>query len=38
MIVRAAGCRRYRPGKSQIEKVQTVEKGIDDADEAPNAT
>ena len=32
MIAGAAGCRRYRPGKAQIDKVLTVDKGIDDAD------
>lgn len=31
MIAGAAGCRRYRPGKAQIDKVQTVDKGIDDS-------
>lgn len=34
MIAGAARCRRYRPGKAQIDKVQTVDKGIDDADKS----
>jgi hypothetical protein len=34
MIAGAADGRCYRPGEAQIDKVQTVNKGIDDADEA----
>ena len=34
MIAGAADDRCYRPGEAQIDKVQAVNKGIDDADEA----
>jgi hypothetical protein len=31
MIAGTAGCRRHRPRKAQIDKIQTIDKGIDDA-------